>query len=49
VSIADLVAKKLDIRLDRDARRRKAVMIKWFNENWEVIEPLLRHIVLEDA
>jgi hypothetical protein len=46
--IAGLVAKKLDIRLDRDARRRKIVMIKWFEENWSAVEPLLSNIVLED-
>jgi hypothetical protein len=48
LSIADLVAKKLDIRLDRDARRRKIVMIKWFEENWAAVEPLLSKIILED-
>jgi hypothetical protein len=48
VSIADLAAKKLGIRLDRDARRRKIVMIKWFEENWAVLEPLLSKIVLEE-
>jgi hypothetical protein len=48
VSIARLIAKKLDIKLDRDARRRKPVMIKWFEENWESIEPLLGNIILEE-
>lgn len=48
LSIADLVAKKLDIRLDRDARRRKIVLVKWFEENWGAVEPLLSKIVLED-
>jgi hypothetical protein len=48
LSIGDLVAKKLDIRLDRDARRRKIVMIKWFEENWAAVEPLLSKIILED-
>jgi hypothetical protein len=48
VSIAELIAKRLDIRLDRDARRRKIVMVKWFDENWTAVEPLLSAIVLED-
>jgi hypothetical protein len=48
VSIAELIAKKLDIRLDRDARRRKIVMLKWFEENWVAVEPLLAAIVLEN-
>jgi hypothetical protein len=47
VSIADLVANRLHIKLDRDARRRKIVMIKWFEENWTLIHPLLEEIVLD--
>jgi hypothetical protein len=49
VSIADLVATKLTIKPDRDARRRKIVMIKWFEEHWAAIEPLISYIVLEDG
>jgi hypothetical protein len=48
LSIADILAKKLEIKLDRDARRRKAVMIKWFEENWIRIRHLLPFIVLDD-
>jgi hypothetical protein len=47
VSIADLVAGRLQIKLDRDARRRKTVIIKWFEENWNLIQPLLSTIVLD--
>jgi hypothetical protein len=47
VSIAVLAANRLSIRLDRDARRRKVVMVKWFQENWASIEPLLHEIVLD--
>jgi hypothetical protein len=47
VSIADLICPKLNIQLDRDARRRKIVMLKWFDENWAVIQPLLSLVVLE--
>jgi hypothetical protein len=47
VSIADLVARKLQITFDRDARRRKIVTIKWFEENWAQIEPLLSEIELD--
>jgi hypothetical protein len=48
VSIADVLAKKLEIKLDRDARRRKVVMIKWFEENWIRIWQILPFIVLDD-
>jgi hypothetical protein len=46
VSIADLAASRLHIKLDRDARRRKVVMLKWFEENWALIRPLLEEIEL---
>jgi hypothetical protein len=48
VSIADLCAEKLQIKLDRDARRRKIVVIKWFEENWAAIQPLIHLIVLDN-
>lgn len=48
VSIADIIVKKLEIKLDRDARRRKVVMIKWFEENWIRIRQILPFIVLDD-
>ena len=48
VSIADLICEKVNLKLDRDARRRKIVMIKWFEEHWQQIQPLLHMIVLEN-
>jgi hypothetical protein len=48
-SIAAIVAERVPIRLDRDARRRKTVIVKWFQENWMLIEPLLPSIILEPA
>jgi hypothetical protein len=47
LSIAVILAAQLNLRLDRDARRRKVVMIKWFQENWIRLEPVLGHIILE--
>jgi hypothetical protein len=36
--------------LDRAAYRRKPVMLKWFDENLDVIEPFLRaHVVVESG
>jgi hypothetical protein len=42
------VASSLKIKLDRDARRRKVVILKWFDENWAEIEPVLPLIILEE-
>jgi hypothetical protein len=46
VSLADLLARSIGIPLDRDARRRKVVMIKWFEEHWFRIQPFLPMISL---
>ena len=48
VGIAQAIADKAQIKLDRDAKRRKNVLLKWFSENWDVISPFLDYIVLED-
>jgi hypothetical protein len=47
VSIATVLAQNANIKLDRDAKRRKAVLIKWFEENWTAIAPFLDYVVLE--
>lgn len=49
LSIAEVLAQNAGIKLDRDAKRRKTVLIKWFSENWEKIKPYLDYVVLEDA
>lgn len=48
LSIAEVVSVNANILLDRDAKRRKTVLIKWFQENWAQIHPFLNYVVLED-
>ena len=48
-SIAQALADGAGIKLDRDAKRRKIVLIKWFNENWKEISPFLDLVVLEEV
>lgn len=48
LSIATLVAENANIKLDRDAKRRKTVLIKWFDEHWDVIQKFIHFVVLED-
>ena len=48
LSIATVLAQNANIKLDRDAKRRKSVLIKWFEENWNAIHPFLDYVVLED-
>lgn len=40
INLAEYAASYLKIYIDRDARRRKCVLIKWFDENWNKIGPL---------
>jgi hypothetical protein len=47
-SVADLVCKLTGLRLDRDAQRDNRVLVKWFQENWAVIQPHLVTIHLRD-
>jgi hypothetical protein len=47
VSIAELIGAHAGIRPDRDAQRRKVVMLKWFEEHWGLILPLIGFVVLE--
>lgn len=47
-NIAQLLADTAGIKLDRDAKRRKSVLLKWFDEHWEKVLPLLDYVVLSD-
>lgn len=49
ISIANLLASQAKIKLDRDAKRRKSVLIKWFQEHWDEISCYIDFVVLEDA
>ena len=48
INIAQVIAENAQIKLDRDARRRKNVLLRWFEEHWTQITPYLDYIVLED-
>ena len=49
VSIANILSNELGITVDRDARRQKTVLIKWFSENWNAIHPLLDYVEMEEV
>jgi hypothetical protein len=48
LSIAQILSGGLRIAIDREAKRRRDVMIKWFDENWAAIEPHLDKITLPE-
>lgn len=47
LSIASIIANKCQIGLDREAKRRKPILIKWFQENLKIISPAIDKIYLE--
>lgn len=49
INIAQVIADTASIKLDRDAKRRKNVLLKWFDEHWSEITPYLDYIVLEEG
>lgn len=49
ISIAQVFASNFGIKVDRDAKRRKEVLIKWFDENSKLLIPFLNYIRIEKA
>lgn len=49
LSLAEVISIHLGLKVDRDAKRRKEVLIKWFDENFDQILPFLDHVILEDS
>ena len=46
VSIATAVASRCnDLRVDRDAKRRKDLLIQWYDNHWKEIEPHIKNII----
>jgi hypothetical protein len=47
LSIAQLLGNKLGLPIDREAKRRKRVLVKWFDEHLADLQPLFERIDLE--
>ena len=47
LSIAQVIAKGLNINIDRAAKRCKPVLMKWYDENFDVVFPALDKLKLE--
>jgi len=47
LSLAEVLASEIGLHVDREAKRRKEVLIKWYDENIEKIAPFLKYVVLE--
>jgi hypothetical protein len=46
-SFASLVATLAEVKLPRDFTRRKDLLLKWFDDNFEVVGPYLRFFELD--
>ena len=36
------------LKIDREAKRRKSVLIKWYDENFDVLKPFIDNLAFED-
>jgi hypothetical protein len=48
-SLAEVIGSEVGIKVDREAKRRKEVLIKWFDENYGVIQGVLGKIEMEET
>lgn len=47
IMIALLISDHIGIQLDRDARRRRNVLLAWYWEHWSEIFPYLKYVRFE--
>jgi hypothetical protein len=47
VSIAELFSHKTGILMDRESKRRKTLLFKWLEDNWEACLPYAQRLDLE--
>ncbi|OHT15337.1 hypothetical protein TRFO_42584 [Tritrichomonas foetus] len=46
--MAKYIAKKRQIVLDRDSKRRKSVLLKWFHDKWEIISKDMEFFIVQN-
>lgn len=49
LSLAEIIGQEAGIKVDREAKRRKEVLIKWYEENLEVVLKMLPYVKLVDS
>lgn len=48
-AIATLLTSRISVHVSRDTKRKKSLLFKWFDENWEKILPFKDKIVCLDS
>lgn len=46
--IAKFISRTQGLKMDRDSKRRKDVLIKWYHDNWASVFPMLPYIKIEN-
>ena len=46
--IAKYIAEKKGLKMDRDSKRRKDVLLKWYSDNWSVAIGILEKVKVKD-
>ena len=42
--IAKFISSAKQLKIDRDAKRRKDVLVKWFEDNWSDVYPFIKYV-----
>ena len=48
LEIAKIIGQHVHINVNRNARRRKSVLIKWYHDNWNALKPYIKHFQVDD-
>ena len=48
LEIAKIIGNHVNINVNRNARRRKSVLIKWYHDNWNLIKPYIGNFTVND-
>ena len=48
LEIAKIIGEHINISVNRNARRRKSVLIKWYHDNWALIKPFIGNFTVND-
>jgi hypothetical protein len=40
-----IVAERLSLKLDRETKRNRAKLLRWYSDNWEALRPMMQEII----
>lgn len=49
IQIATILSALINVKIPRDAKRRKLLLYKWFDDNWPLIQKHIGNIVIKDS